>query len=134
MSTSELADLETLLVRVLPDPTGFAERVLQQMVDRFAGVVPGAEQPPVAAGDGWDAQEALVDHNVLLAAALGACDCWGTDPDCTICSGEGSAGWTEPDRGLYDEYVEPANLRMSAGDGSAPHDPQDQPPRQGEPQ
>jgi hypothetical protein len=118
MSTSELAELETLLVRVLPDPKGYAERVLQELLDRVTGVAPGGDQPWAVASDEPGADQMLVERNVLLAAALGACDCWGTDPACDICAGEGSPGWTEPDHRLYVEYVEPATRRMPAGDGS----------------
>jgi hypothetical protein len=97
MTTSELTQVEALLERVLPDPAGFIQRVLQQMVDRLSS-----------------AHEGLADTNLVLAAALGACDCWGQDPECPICSGEGSAGWTEPDARLYAEYVEPAARRYAA--------------------
>ena len=134
MSTSELADLEALLIRVLPDPTGFAERVFQEMVGRLAtdtSGTSGEEEPWVVASEQSSAHEALADRNLLLAAALGACDCWGQDPDCPICSGEGSAGWTQPERRLYDQYVEPANVRMAGQGGSTSSIPQDEPPVEG---
>jgi hypothetical protein len=97
MTTSELAQVEALVARVLPDPAGFIQRVLQQMVDRLSST-----------------RDGVADTNLVLAAALGACDCWGQDPECAICSGDGSAGWTEPDARLYAEYVEPAARRYAA--------------------
>lgn len=128
MSTTELSQVEALLERVLPDPTGFAERVFQQMVDRLATELPGGDGPGPGATNGSIAHDALADRNVLLAAAVGACDCWGQNPNCAICSGEGSAGWVEPDARLYAEFVEPAVQRSrSAGDHSS-----DQPPTEGD--
>ena len=116
MSSTELVDLETLLERVLPDPMGFAERVGKQLVDRLSTDLPGGERPVVVSTYESIVHEALLDRNVLLAAALGACDCWGQQVDCPICSGEGRAGWVEPDPGLYAEYVEPAVVRMSCAE------------------
>jgi hypothetical protein len=128
MSTTELSQLEALLGRVVPDPMGFAERVFQQMVDRLATELPGGGAPRPGAANGSIARDALADRNVLLAAAVGACDCWGLNPDCAICSGEGSAGWLEPDARLYAEFVEPAVRRS----GSARDDSSDQPPKEGD--
>jgi hypothetical protein len=134
MSTSELADLEALLIRVLPDPMGFAERVFQEIVGRLATDTPGGGQPWVVTSDESSAHEALVDRNVLLAAALGACDCWGQDPECLTCSGKGSAGWIQPERRLYEEYVEPANVRMSGQSESTRSLSQVEPPAEGGPE
>ena len=128
MSATELAQVEALIERMLPDPQGFAERVLQQMVDRLRTELPGAESRSFVAGPESPVHEALVDRNEALAVAVGACRCWGDDPRCPICSGEGSAGWTEPDPGLFAEYVEPAVLRHWSADDSAA----DQPPTEGE--
>ena len=113
MSASELAELEAFLVKVLPDPMGFVERV---MGGRLANAPPTVEAPIVVPGYEVADREALVDHNVLLAGALGACDCWGQDADCRICSGQGSSGWVEPNTALYDEYVAPAVRQVQAGD------------------
>jgi hypothetical protein len=153
MSTSELADLETLFMRVLADPMGFIERICEQLAERFEIGSPGSGQPVAAPGQKFSKEfsrehgrelssesiaiEQLVDRNVLLSAALGACDCWGHDPDCPICAGEGTAGWIQPDRRLYDEYVKPASMRISADEHPACHDstgepPGRQPPREGE--
>jgi hypothetical protein len=105
-TTPELKQLETILEQVLPDPRGYAERVMQQMMARMATTGNGA---PVDDG----AHQALVDRNVLLAAALGACECWGEDLNCPNCGGDGSTGWTDPDPRLFVEYIQPALTRMT---------------------
>lgn len=47
-----------------------------------------------------------------LARALGACEsCWGGDPSCTICRGEGTSGWIRPHTGLFKEFIEPVLYR-----------------------
>jgi hypothetical protein len=50
----------------------------------------------------------LVDRNSVLAAALGACDCWGHHIDCPVCDGIGGPGWALPDEQLFRSYVRPA--------------------------
>jgi len=69
----------------------------------------------VAANDGTGGpapithvDEQLVERDQALAAALGACDCWGEDIRCHICQGEGGPGWLLPDRQLFATYVFPA--------------------------
>lgn len=52
--------------------------------------------------------EELAERDQVLAAALGACDCWGQNPRCRICQGEGGPGWLLPDRQLFTAYVYPA--------------------------
>jgi hypothetical protein len=111
MSGSELAEVETLLVKVLADPMGFAERILGELAERLATPTTGATQVVVNEADSA-AHAALADRNVLLAAALGACECWGEDPACSACFGAGH-GWVPPDPALYDECVKPAVLRAS---------------------
>lgn len=58
------------------------------------------------AGD--EAGDELAERNLALAEALGACDCWGQDPRCHVCEGEGGPGWILPDRQLFARYVQPA--------------------------
>jgi hypothetical protein len=52
--------------------------------------------------------EELVERNSVLAAALGACDCWGQHVSCPFCNGVGGPGWTLPDERLFASYVRPA--------------------------
>jgi hypothetical protein len=65
------------------------------------------EQPGAGEGD-----EGLASTNVLLAAALGACECWGLRAECDLCQGRGSAGWAEPVAELFYEFVGPAIARL----------------------
>lgn len=113
MSTTELGELEALLDKVLPDPRGYAERVFEQMAQRLTTAVPNASPPVVDSYDS-EAYQALVDRNMLLAAAVGACDCWGYEPNCPLCGGAGSSGWARPDDELFAHFVEPAVQRMAA--------------------
>jgi len=73
----------------------------------------------VIAGDGREAE--LEARNADLAAALGACDCWGDRVDCPICDGAGGPGWTRPEAGLFAAYVHPA-LSEVARERSGPAD------------
>jgi hypothetical protein len=67
---------------------------------------------------GLEADDELAERNLALAEALGACDCWGQDPRCHICEGEGGPGWILPDRQLFATYVQPAirAIRAQAAD------------------
>ena len=117
MSTSELDDVTALLERVLPDPAGFAERLVEQFITRWAGGDPAATHV-VVEGKVQTRDDAFgtsaADTTLVLAAALGACDCWGMRSDCPVCAGEGTSGWTEPDVELFQEFVGPALARLSA--------------------
>jgi hypothetical protein len=62
----------------------------------------------------------LVDRNLALAAALGACDCWGQESGCPVCDGAGGPGWLPPDRQLFAAYVYPA-MRAVARTGGLPN-------------
>lgn len=110
MTTSELQMVESLLFQALPDPRGFADRVLGQLVERLATEPAGSRPVTVVEAP---AQQ-LSDTCLLLAAALGACECWGRDPGCELCAGDGAPGWTDPDEDLYREFVLPA-VRRRAG-------------------
>ena len=54
----------------------------------------------------------LERKNENLAAALGACVCWGELKDCVNCQGQGSPGWYLPDKQLFQHYVHPAIYAM----------------------
>jgi hypothetical protein len=141
MAATELEAVQALLERVLPDPTGFVERLLVQAMARWGQAAQHGESPfksrestvnPGASAfytatrpddfiaseivitpEGPAAEDDLADTNVVLAAALGACECWGLRADCQVCSGLGSAGWTEPVPELFDEFVGPAIAKLS---------------------
>ena len=74
--------------------------------DHIVEVVGAAGARPTTAGDA--AGDEVAERNLALAEALGACDCWGQDPRCHICEGEGGPGWILPDRQLFATYVQPA--------------------------
>jgi hypothetical protein len=105
MSTSELSDLEAVLEQVLPNPQAYAERVVEQLLDRLAATAPTEH---TAGSPSTVIDQTLVERNTMLAAALGACECWGEDPGCPVCAGDGGAGWALPDPALYAAYVRPA--------------------------
>jgi hypothetical protein len=115
MSSSELEQLESLIYQALPDPRGFADRVLGELASRLTTGSPVVQPVPLVQG----AVEDLDDIRILLTAALGACECWGQDPDCDLCDGAGSSGWTAPDEDLYTEYVVPAVRRRADTAGAA---------------
>ena len=144
MAVTELQEVQALLDRVLPDPSGFAQRLLLQLMAEFgesAGPGAGAAgsaasafytaatHEDIAAGnivitpEPPDADEPPAGTNILLAAALGACECWGLRADCDVCQGQGSAGWTEPVPELFDEFIGPAIAKLPAAPvgHSAPH-------------
>jgi len=134
MAATELEDVTALLERVLPNPRGFAQRLLMQLMAQFGEAAePGArtfnstasafytattEQDFAASNvvitpEHPAADEAPAGTNLLLAAALGACECWGLRADCDQCQGAGSAGWTDPVPELFDEFAGPALARLS---------------------
>ena len=50
----------------------------------------------------------LVKLNNSLSGALGSCStCWGEDPDCDKCTGNGSSGWQVYNKRLFNIYVLP---------------------------
>jgi hypothetical protein len=50
----------------------------------------------------------MPERNRLLARALGACECWGEQPECKMCYGQGGPGWALPHKPLFDRLVRPA--------------------------
>ena len=55
----------------------------------------------------------LFHRNAAVAAALGACNCWGERANCPLCNGEGSPGWVSPDENLFAIYVHPVLHQLS---------------------
>jgi hypothetical protein len=125
MSATELQEVQALLERVLPDPAGFAQRLALQVVTQWGQAAePGAAYTAstaedVTAGvtvttpDQRAVDETPADTNILLAGALGACECWGLRAECGVCGGKGSSGWTQPEPELFEEFVGPAITRLS---------------------
>lgn len=60
------------------------------------------------AGSALNQYAAISSRDVELANALGACTCWGENPNCHQCEGEGSPGWSLPETQAFKEYVQPA--------------------------
>jgi hypothetical protein len=127
MAAGNTPELGPLLAHVANDPIGMAGRVLQQTMDRLASdeAIAGngemAADELVAAALGNRLARFLTDRNdeaddyaelaardAALAAALGACECWGADADCPACGGAGEPGWMLPDSRLFAHYVHPA--------------------------
>ena len=131
-------DLSAVLGRIMLDPGKFAEHVLQPLQDQvvskgeFKSTTDTSPDELIAtaigtwlankfnsngsatdgAGGNFDGEstphQTLVDRDRVLAAALGACLCWGDNIDCAVCQGAGTPGWKTPDQQLYMEYVHPA--------------------------
>jgi hypothetical protein len=131
-------DLTTLFGRGLSDHLALAERVLAQVVDRVAAddvatdATP-AERIATAIGNRLTRlvldeeslaarHDGLVERNIALASALGACDCWGDRPGCPICDGDGAPGWLPPDPHLFATYVLPVAPTLPRA-GSVPPTP-----------
>jgi hypothetical protein len=117
--------LGALLGHGMADYLELAQRVITQLVDRIADEhaftdsdEPTGERIATALGNRLarvvlDEEEAaarydlLVERNIALASALGACDCWGDDGGCAVCDGDGRPGWLPPDAQLFAVYVGP---------------------------
>ena len=50
----------------------------------------------------------FIDVNAAFSSAVGACECWGGDPDCEKCGGKGVPGYFELDQEQFDYYVRPS--------------------------
>ena len=61
---------------------------------------------------------ALAERDSELAAALGACACWGEREDCEACGGAGHPGWRLPDQELFSALVVPALLTLTQSTAS----------------
>lgn len=154
MSRTELEEVQALLERVLPDPSGYAGRLLKQAMGQWGQVAAPTATAFYTATMAEDftasetvtkpeqsaADERPTDINILLAAALGACECWGLQADCRLCQGLGSAGWIQPEADLFNEFVRPAIARlpgiytgahMPEGSVTADEDNDNQQPEQG---
>jgi hypothetical protein len=59
--------------------------------------------------DELERRRAICDE---LAAALGACACWGDEPACAECGGRGRPGCFVPDRRAFGAWITPAIERL----------------------
>ncbi|HLK27325.1 MAG TPA: hypothetical protein VKT28_02000 [Puia sp.] len=51
----------------------------------------------------------LAKLNRSLSDAVGSChQCWGDDPACEVCGGNGSSGWRNINKRLFNNYIFPA--------------------------
>src|SRR3954454_4633287 len=89
-------EIDGLLGRLIPEAIPLGDRMLQQVREQLTGDGAFSDGPvSPASGLGTDAlshYDDLIDRNSILAAALGACDCWGQDRNCPICDGRGGSG------------------------------------------
>ena len=49
----------------------------------------------------------FIDVNTVFSSAVGACECWGEDPNCRTCQGKGSPGFFEVNDQAFEQYVLP---------------------------
>ena len=83
---------------------------IQKPVQKNRGTPNGAKREVAALKA---TNEALAAHTEMLACALGACpECFGMDPDCTRCAGEGRPGFFLPDELCFQRYVLPVIKRI----------------------
>jgi hypothetical protein len=97
------------------DSTSPDNVVVTALGNQLAGMIGSQDSSPVEdwpkadfLADELSHYEELLDRNSMLAAALGACDCWGQDVTCPFCEGVGGPGWALPDERLFGTYVRPA--------------------------
>jgi hypothetical protein len=91
--------------------TTLGRRLAAMILEDRTAAPAGLPSPDPALDSAYPAplqDEQLVARMLALAAALGACDCWGQDLGCPVCEGAGSPGWLPPDRHLFAAYVYPA--------------------------
>jgi len=77
------------------------------------------------------ADDEAAERILALAEALGACDCWGQDPRCQVCEGEGGPGWILPDRQQFATYVQPAIRAIRAQAATNHRTPTNEPKENG---
>ncbi|WP_405562728.1 hypothetical protein OG418_00365 [Streptomyces phaeochromogenes] len=109
MTTAE--SLDSLIRETLADPSGAVSWMLQQLAgpaldDDLAEALTGRLVGAFTGGGPTD--EAAVERNMVLAAALGACDCWGELAHCETCQEAGTSGWRSRDQAAFDLYIAPA--------------------------
>lgn len=116
MSTA-LPDRDALVGQLL-DQIGVTDAGLRDMLAaRFNGgdatetestITPRERQLAKALKRSERVNSALLAKIEMLACALGACPtCWGNDPECGDCGGDGLPGAMLPDPQCFERFVEP---------------------------
>jgi hypothetical protein len=131
-------DVKPPIARVATDPLSLLEKVLQHTLQelgldtarpadargelpleellakglggRLARIIDGGQAASFAGelAPNLATHQLLTSRNSQVAAALGACDCWGQNTSCPVCYGDGGPGWATPDEVLFNSYVGPA--------------------------
>jgi hypothetical protein len=65
--------------------------------------------------------EYLLRLNNSVAAALGACECWGEDLQCPHCKGEGEPGYKSVNQRYFRLYVQPCLEKMQVAAHKGPN-------------
>lgn len=117
---------------VSPDGVGSEGMIAKVLGDRLGQMFAGSNSEPDdtdmplladEAEEDFDLYDELLERNSVLAAALGACDCWGEDAGCDICRGTGEPGSMLPDRRLFARFVQPALRAIRRANGAPANAP-----------
>ena len=97
------------------DETNSPRTQIVESIGRWIGeAADGASSLPPVEDEVEHVESGHIEWRVtILAAALGACDCWGEELHCPFCEGYGVPGWVTPDRRLFAELVYPAVRALS---------------------
>ena len=80
--------------KLLEQVSTLKERVKQMKAERVEMLVPYNQ---------------TMKLNNSLSSALGSCNlCWGENPDCPACSGNGYPGWRTVNKRLFNIYINPS--------------------------
>lgn len=100
-------DLEQILNAAEASGDPAKAMIARYLRERVATRPPDAENVPVDERRLRDALRRAKRRNTRLAAACGACPCWGERPDCPDCAGRGVPGSHAPDEQAFLTYIAP---------------------------